>query len=149
MSARSGKNVDVQNWGVECFRYDDRGSAQRERISKMDIVGRARCLVWGPYAPLSPGRWMATAKFSMDEWACRHQFAIEFGSKLNYSRHEFRAAKPGIFEFDIEFEATDNEKVELRLIVNQSSLGGEFEFLGAKIARQSSPVSVNEIVPSA
>lgn len=133
--------IDVQNWGVERFRYDDRGSARRERISKMDIVGRARCLVWGPYASLAPGLWVATARFSMDEWACRHQFAIEFGMKSDYSRNEFRAGKPGIFEFDIEFEVIQAAKMELRLILNQSSLGGEFEFLGAKVARKMNPIT--------
>lgn len=136
MNAHSGTVIDAQNWGVERFRYNDRGLVQRERINKMDIVGRARCLVWGPYQELPPGRWVATARFSMDEWACRHQFAIEFGQKSNYSRHEFRAGKPGLFEFDIEFETNETEKTELRIILNQSSLGGEFEFLGVQVARQ-------------
>lgn len=136
MNAQSVANAEVRSWDVDRFRYDDRGIVQRERISKMDIVGRARCLVWGPYEELPLGRWMATARFSMDEWASRHQFAIEFGHKTNYSRHEFRAGKPGIFEFDIEFDAKDKGNAELRLILNQSSLGGQFEFLGVKVERK-------------
>lgn len=124
-----------REWGVDFFRYDARAEDERERVSKMDIVGRSRYLVWGPYDALPPGLWQATVRFSMDEWACRHQFAVEFGQSNDFNRIEFKTDRAGMFEIDIEFEAPKIARSEVRIFLNQSSLGGWFEFFGATIQR--------------
>lgn len=126
---------DTRDWGADYFRYDARAEEERERVSKIDIVGRSRYLVWGPYDALPPGVWQATVKFSMDEWACRHQFAVEFGQSNDFNRIEFKTGKAGVFEIDIEFAATKIARSEVRIFLCQSSLGGWFEFLGAKVQR--------------
>ena len=121
-------------WGMERFRYCDRAAERRERISKLDIAGRARCLVWGPYEVLGPGRWEATISFTMDHWASRHTYAMEFGHIDNYSRLEFVPGREGHYEIDIGFDAVHPAKTEIRFILNQSSLGGTVDFLGARVS---------------
>lgn len=128
-------DVSTRVWSVDRFRYDDRGANLRERINKLDITGRARYLVWGPYDPLEAGRWTATVSFLVDEWAARHSYAVEFGNTKIFSRFEFRPGLPGEYELDIDLDAAKAVKAEIRLIMVQSSLGGMFQFNGATITR--------------
>lgn len=137
IASRSGLELSSSPkiWGTERFRYCDRAVERRERKSKLDIAGRARCLVWGPYEVLGVGRWEATVSFTMDHWASRHAYVMEFGQIDNYTRMEFTPAREGHFELDIGFDAIHPAKTEIRFIVNQSSLGGTVDFLGARVVK--------------
>ena len=128
-------DTEARTWGVDRFRYDKRAEHLRDSINNMDIAGRARCLVWGPYDVLGPGRWTATVSFSVDKWACRHSYALEFGHIDNYARFEFRPGKPGQYELDISFDAVKEAKTEIRFIIDESALGGMLLFSGAQVRK--------------
>jgi hypothetical protein len=121
------------HWPPEKFRYDMREADKRERVQCMDIAGRARALFWGPYETLQPGLWRATALFSVDRWACRHIYRLEWGATADFATFEFKPCKAGVFEVSAERLWKGPEKAELRIILTEGTLGGAFEFLGAKL----------------
>lgn len=122
-------------WEPEMFCLDMRESERRERLQRMDVAGRARALVWGPYETMPRGVWRATASFLVDRWACRHAYRLEWGASTSYAVHEFVPGREGLFEVSAEYEWTAEAEAELRIILTESSLGGVFEFLGAKVCR--------------
>ncbi|WBT06562.1 hypothetical protein PFY01_02480 [Brevundimonas vesicularis] len=121
------------HWPPDKFRYDMREADARERVQRMDIAGRARALVWGPYEVLTPGLWRATARFAVDRWACRHTYRLEWGATADYSLFEFTPHRPGVFEVSADRLWREAEKAELRIILTEGALGGTFELLGANI----------------
>ncbi len=118
-------------WTPEMFRLDMREAERRERIQRMDVAGRARALVWGPYEKMAPGVWRATATFLVDRWACRHSYRLEWGESATYAVYEFVPGREGLFEVSAEYEWPAEAAAELRIILTESSLGGLFEFHGA------------------
>lgn len=125
----------VLYWPPERFRYDMREAEAREALQKMDVAGRARHLVWGPYEVLPAGRWRAVAQLGFDKWACRHKYYFEFGAVADFTRHEFCPGREGVFEFDAQHVWNKASKVELRIVMIESSLGGRFDFMGAQVER--------------
>ncbi|TFW11708.1 hypothetical protein EGY25_06395 [Brevundimonas intermedia] len=124
---------DSLHWPPDKFRYDMREADARERVQRMDIAGRARALVWGPYDVLTPGLWRATARFSVDRWACRHTYRLEWGATADYSLFEFKPGRAGVFEVSAERLWIEAEKAELRIILTEGALGGVFELLDVRV----------------
>lgn len=124
---------DVLQWPPEQFRYDMREAETRERMNRMDVAGRARYLVWGPYMVLPAGRWRATVRLAFDRWSCRHNYCFEFGAAQKTVKHEFTPGREGVFEFIAEQSWEKLTKAEVRVRMIESSLGGVFEFQGAEI----------------
>lgn len=127
----------VLNWSPERFRYDMRESELREAVNKMDVAGRARHLVWGPYEVLPAGCWRATARLIFDRWSCRHKYYLEFGAVADFVRHEFCPGRDGVFEFVTDHTWSESSRAELRIVMIESSLGGRFDFMGAQIEKLS------------
>ncbi|MNS24687.1 hypothetical protein D3C72_565410 [compost metagenome] len=128
-------SLQARIWGVEKFRLDMREAEGRERPQRMDVAGRARALVWGPYEPMTPGVWRATARFLVDRWACRHTYRMEWGESASYAAHEFIPGREGVFEVSAEHAWPTDANAELRIILAESSLGGVFEFLGVSVCK--------------
>lgn len=123
------------HWPPDKFRYDMREADARERVQRMDIAGRARALVWGPYDVLTPGLWRATARFSVDRWACRQTYRLEWGATADYSLFEFTPHVAGVFEVSADRLWHKAEKAELRIILTEGSLGGMFELLDVAVTQ--------------
>jgi len=124
---------DIVHWSPESFRYDMREAERREVVHRMDVAGRARHLVWGPYDVLPAGRWQVTARLTFDRWSCRHKYYLEFGAVADFTRHEFSPGCEGVFEFVTEHSWDEDAKAELRIVMIESSLGGIFDFQGAEL----------------
>lgn len=128
-----GSSLSTRVWAPELFRLDMREAERRERPQRMDVAGRARALVWGPYELMTPGVWRATARFLVDRWACRHTYRLEWGGSASYATHEFVPGRAGVFEVSAEYAWPAPADAELRIILTESSLGGVFEFFGASV----------------
>lgn len=124
---------EVTHWPPERFRYDMREAERRDALHRMDVAGRARHLVWGPYVVLPGGRWQATARLTFDRWSCRHKYYLEFGAVADFVRYEFSPGREGVFDFVAEHSWEQGAKTELRIVMIESSLGGIFDFQGVEL----------------
>ncbi|AYG94288.1 hypothetical protein D8I30_03115 [Brevundimonas naejangsanensis] len=132
-------STQTRIWGPERFHLDMREAERRERVQRMDVAGRARALVWGPYDLMPAGVWRATATFLVDRWACRHTYRLEWGENATYASHAFVPGREGVFEVSAEYEWRAETGAELRLILAESSLGGVFEFFDVRVCRVDQP----------
>lgn len=122
-------------WRPSVFVYDMRGAETRATISEMDATGRARNLVYGPYISLPPGLWRATLGFSCDQSASRHMLRFEWGTPENFQGFYVTPKRSGRYEVVLEHRWTKAEPAELRMILTESSLGGQIGFDGVKLLR--------------
>ena len=100
---------------------------------RIDLTGRARCLVHGPYVALPKGRWRATVRFSVDASACRHPFRFEWGALAQFGSFEAFPEKPGHFLVEIAHTFDEAALCEMRLILPESSLAGVLTLEGVGI----------------
>lgn len=122
-------------WSEELFLYDMRRFDQRSRLSEMDIMGPARALVFGPYLVLPEGRWTAIVRFSFDADAAKHRYRVEWGTSTNYASETVMPRNAGVFELKLDYEWSEAEGTEMRVILTQGTLGGCFNFLGMRVQR--------------
>src|SRR5205085_975949 len=62
-------------WGGDLFFIGDRFDQRANR--PIDITGRARCLLHGPYIMLPPGTWSAVLSLQFSHEAAEHDFLVE------------------------------------------------------------------------
>lgn len=104
----------------------------------MDVTGPARCLVFGPYLPLEPGLWRATAIFELCPEAARRRLIVEFGAIPSFTTKTV-PRQPGPHRIEMEFEVRPDDLVEVRLLMTLAGFDGELRFSGALLERLRDP----------
>lgn len=111
-------------WPRQCFLDGDAPGAVLP--ATVEVAGRARILVYGPYLPLPVGHWRVRAclGFSSDIGKMPFIFEVDCGNTV--SRGFFEVERGGIYTCDFDFEVADAmHPVELRLISQESALEGQ------------------------
>jgi hypothetical protein len=128
-SLSAGASVE---WPISLFVYHS-GVDGNEIEGRIDVTGRARRLVLGPYICLPPGRWRAEVRFAVDQDTSRHHFRMEWGDMLNYTVVPFVPDRPGHYSLSATYDWKYPTFSELQLAISESSLGGIFLFEGVRI----------------
>lgn len=133
----------IYSWAPADFMIDPK----HERVDgapdiRIDLTGRARCLVHGPYVALPKGHWRATVRFSVDDSACRYPLRFEWGPLAQFAAFEAFPDKPGHFVVEIAHDFDEAAICEMRLILPESSLAGILTLEGVDIEMIETPTFV-------
>lgn len=129
-------------WAPDIFRFDDRHPSIPGRDHVIELAGRARALIYGPYIALRPGRWSITARFIVNQDAAAHRLRFEWGYTGSFASFTQSPGRAGEFALTIAHDWREPAAAEFKIIVAQGSLGGELEFLGAEIVREGDPTPI-------
>ncbi|MGO4410927.1 MULTISPECIES: hypothetical protein [unclassified Brevundimonas] len=121
-------------WAPELFNYDSRTVPGGAR-GQLDLTGRPRFMITGPYITLPPGRWRATYRLTFDAKGSRPRFRVDWGSQTDFISKEFTPGRAGVFEIVQEYDWTERAPCELRIIVLEGVFDGRMTFSGAQISR--------------
>lgn len=121
------------------FLYDTRNPVAGPQF-EVDLTGRPRTLVFGPYFALPAGVWQATATFASDTDAAGRAFRIDWGTQTSCVSTDIRLAQAGTYEARMEFVFEHAAHAELRVVLTEGALGGSLRFLGAEIERTTGEV---------
>lgn len=102
---------------------------------RLDVTGRPRFLVFGPYFTLTPGRWRASFTLSFDAYAAQMKYWIDWGGVDDYTRTEVRPGRAGLYNISLDYLVSKPEPMELRIILTEGAFDGVLEFSGALIER--------------
>lgn len=122
-------------WSERLFLYDDRAARNWAAPGQLDITGRPRILVWGPYFALPPGSWKLRIRFAADHEAGRREYRLDWGTPTDFSSTPLRLHQGGVYEAEIEHRWINSEPAELRLVLMEGVIDGRFDFLGATVSR--------------
>lgn len=120
-------------WQPSNFVIDLKHRTSSSGDACIDLTGRARCIVHGPYVALPAGRWRAVVRFAVDEAASRHRLRFEWGGQDHFTSFEAIAGRPGHFQAELSHTIAQSSLSELRLILPESSLAGTLTFEGVDI----------------
>jgi hypothetical protein len=118
-------------WEPGIFCYDDRAARSGE-TGVLDVTGRPRLLVYGPYVCLTPGIWRQTARFSLDEAAAPHRFRLDWGTQSEWTSHEIIGSRPGVYEIELEHLWTAAVPAEFRILLMEGAFAGTLTFMGGE-----------------
>lgn len=130
---------DEAPWSERLFLYDERAARNWDAPGQLDITGRPRILVYGPYFALPPGTWKVRLRFATDHEAGRREYRLDWGTPTEFTSAPFRLRKGGVYEAEMEHHWTRSEPAELRVLLMEGVIDGRFDFLGATVSRATAP----------
>lgn len=121
------------HWPADLFTL---GAKQQRTESGqiLDVTGRPRFLVFGPYFTLPSGRWRSSFRISFDEPASRMNYWLDWGGVAEYARVPFRPGKPGMYEISLIHDVEDSEAFEMRLVLTEGAFQGTIIFAGIDVS---------------
>lgn len=135
----ASEQSDTIQWAEPLFSYCPKGSRDAASQGMLDITGRPRMLVHGPYLSMPTGLWRARIRFGVDQDAAKHQYRLDWGTRTATVSEYVTPANAGLYELTLDFDWTDVDVAEIRLILMEGSFTGALLFQG---------VTVTRIVPS-
>ena len=127
------------SWSERLFLYDDKAARNWAAPGQLDITGRPRILVYGPYFALPPGAWKLRVRFATDHEAGRREYRLDWGTPTDFSSTPIRLHQGGVYEVEIEHIWGRSEPAELRLVLMEGVIDGRLDFLGAGVSRTAIP----------
>lgn len=101
----------------------------------IDITGRARYLLYGPYAPLSPGLWRAMVIFDLCPDAARRRLSVDFGTATDFATVEVPFGVAGRHSVEVVHAIPDDSPCEARILLQKAAFHGAMRFMGVELRR--------------
>lgn len=127
-------HMDHLVWPADTFRYT-LGQEPTGGRPDIDLVGRGRIVVHGPYARLSPGAWRITFRFEIDTEGDPIHLRFDWGVGSDTASLSQEFSDSGLYELEMEHAWKAVGPVELRVWLNRSSLHGRMRMLEALVER--------------
>jgi hypothetical protein len=120
----AGAELTGITWESELFFLGDKPAEKANR--PIDVTGRARCLIFGPYIMLPPGSWSVSVLLGFSKEAAELGYVVEVVSGTQTSRISLRPDGEGVFEANltISIEPSLDQPVEVRLFNERAGFDG-------------------------
>lgn len=122
-------------WSSEIFDINAKDVRYNNGQAALDLTGRPRILIFGPYIVMPRGRWRAVVRLGFSAPTAKYQYRADWGAQETYSSYHFRPGRDGMFELEIDYEWNEPSASEFRLLLLEGAFDGEVTFFGADIAR--------------
>jgi hypothetical protein len=130
--AAGGGNLGTLTWRREILLDGDAMGQLLPAV--VEVAGRARILVFGPYLPLPIGPWCMTAFIGFSPDIGHMPFILEIDSGGALTRGFFEVYHGGIFSLSLDFQvAKPLHAVEIRLISQDSALEGQLALIELRL----------------
>ena len=128
-------------WSERIFRYDPRASRASQQWGELDITGRPRILVYGPYLGMPTGRLKVKVKFLVDSTAASKEFRLDWGSPHDFQSLAITAPHAGVYEAELEHDWPVVDLGEIRLWLMEGAFDGVLHFFGATVTYVGRPLA--------
>lgn len=125
---------DKTTWRPEILSWQAHHARGSEGMM-VDLTGRPRTLVFGPYVVLPAGRWKVLFQLSFDREAAKYLFRIDWGGVDAFSSQEFRPGRPGVFEVEVNYAWEQPSPCEFRIQVREGVFNGQMGLSDLQISR--------------
>lgn len=126
-------------WSERIFQYDQQAARNWEAAGQLDITGRPRILVYGPYLALPSGLWKARVRFAVDDEAAKREFRLDWGTPSDFKSVPLTPSQSGVYEVEVEHAWHQTDMAEIRLVLMEGAFDGRLSFLGATVTYMANP----------
>jgi len=121
-------------WPLQLFYFPDLEAEEVGASFKIDLTGKARVLMFGPYIELPPGRWRCSLTFALDAYG-GSSLRFEWGSLQGEVGEGNRITRSGIYEISLERTWEAMEPAEFRVYLAEAAFAGHIEVLKCEVTR--------------
>lgn len=128
-------NLPPLIWERELFFFGETGA---ERVAgTIDITGRARCLLHGPYVTVPPGAWSLALRLQLSREAADHEFRVEVFSDSQLASGTVRPEAEGRVDAHLAFEVDGlaDHPLSIRLSTQRAAFDGAVTLINATLVR--------------
>lgn len=122
------------NWSQDVFSY-----LLGERLTggspEVDITGRARMLLHGPYIHLFNGQWRVKLKFEVNTEGLAIPLVVEWGHGGEFALQEVTISRSGVYELEMTQGWRNVAPAQVRIQVIRPSFGGRLRVLDCRVDR--------------
>lgn len=124
------------SWPLPAFVYPARrGEHVETGEPRIDLTGRSRTLLFGPYTYLSAGHWLIEAEVMIDPEDGAAHIRFEWGANPQFTTISARVAEAGVYNVRMHWSCDIPAAAELRVIATQAHFEGTFELLSVTVRR--------------
>jgi len=134
-------NLSPIIWERELFFLGDRPTERATGV--IDVTGRARRLLDGPYIMLPPGSWSLSLRVLFTRETTEHDFLLEVVADRPVASRTIRPHAEGAFEVDLAFtiEDTTDHPIAIRLSTQRAAFDGTVAVVGAVLTTHGAPLA--------
>lgn len=122
-------------WPAELLSWHSPPRRDGDKVH-LDVTGRPRFLAFGPYVVLPAGRWKVRFQMMFDDDASRYLFRLDWGGIEDYTTHEFRPGRAGLYDFEMTYDWSERAACEFRLVLREGAFHGEAALSDLTISRE-------------
>jgi hypothetical protein len=132
----TGGDLTSITWERDLFFIGDQPKVRATR--PIDVTGRARCLIYGPYIMLPPGSWSVSILLGFSKEAAELGYVVEVVAGTHLSRVNLQPEGEGVFEVNltISIEPSMDHPVEVRLFSERAGFDGRLALGEVTLRRQ-------------
>jgi hypothetical protein len=120
-------------WPTDLFTYP--AGRTIDRPLQIDLTGRPRVLVFGPYIDLPAGNWRATIRISADPEGGRIRLRLEWGQGEGMTATSVTIRAPGHYAVSLEQGWLGQGPAEVRIWLEEASFGGRLTLVDVEVDR--------------
>lgn len=130
----NGRSLDHMDWPISLFM--DSANPDSPFSGRLELLGPARFLAYGPYLHLTPGKWYADVIFEVQENHSGNQLYADVYSGDILSVVTTPLPASGTYRFEISFEITNpHEPVQVRFQTLSGAIEGVVTFNRISVRR--------------
>lgn len=122
---------DGAEWSEHLFSYQQ--EAFFDGSPEIDLTGKPRMLLHGPYLFLPRGRWKADIRFAIDPEGGIVPIRIQWGKEGNFAELEARIELAGEYSLSMERDWDDPAPAQVVVSLTQALFRGQLVFRGCKV----------------
>lgn len=119
------------HWPPHLFSYQS--EAFIDGSPDIDLTGRPRMLVHGPYAFLPTGRWRADIRFAVDPEGGAAPLRIQWGKDEDFATSDFRIVQAGEYSVSLEHDWTEPAPAQVVIWLTEAVFRGHLIYRGCSI----------------
>jgi hypothetical protein len=130
----AGRSFEQMDWPISLYMSSDHPTGPFPR--RVELLGPARFIAYGPYLHLTVGQWRATVVFEVSDNFSGNQLYVDVYAGEILSVITTQLPVQGTYTFDIGFELTNAlEPVQLRFQILSGAIEGVFTLTSTSLER--------------
>lgn len=121
-------------WAPDIFNYPQ-GQAMHGGSPDIDLTGRARILLFGPFVYLPAGAWTVNIDFSLDPFNGKVPLKFEWGNETEFVSHAVHVARAGQYTITLARDWDAVALAQVRIWLTEPLFQGRLVFNGCRITR--------------
>lgn len=121
-------------WSTDMFSYP-MGEAMEGGSASIDLTGRFRGVIFGPFVALIPGTWECEIMIQVDPERARAHLRFEWGADDDFVHDTVTIERAGVYTLTLTRTWLSAQHAQARCFVSQPHFQGRMEFMGCRIKR--------------